>query len=317
MKKLLLVIVCVAFCFTLTACDNVRDIIDDIYDIDDTDDTDDADDTDDTDDADDTIDDFISSDATGIIYRLSEDGTYASVIGYDGKLEAVVIADIYQGVPVTSIGNEAFRFCSNLTSVTIPDSVTSIGNYAFYYCSSLTSVTIPDSVTSIGGSAFEHCFSLISVTVPDSVTSIGSSAFFGCNSALYTEYECGKYVGDENNPYAVLIEVTNKNLGTYTINENTKIIAYGVFDYFDRLTSIDIPDGVTSIGGWAFYDCTSLTSVTIGDSVTSIGDYAFSSCYSLTTINYKGTEEEWNAISKGLYWNSGTGNYTINYNYTE
>jgi len=81
---------------------------------------------------------------------------------------------------VTSIGYEAFRDCSGLTSITIPNSVTSIGSRAFRECSGLTSFTIPNSVTSIGGSAFEGCSGLTSVTIPNSVTSIGDAAFGGC-----------------------------------------------------------------------------------------------------------------------------------------
>ena len=83
---------------------------------------------------------------------------------------------------MTSIGNDAFRDCFSLTSVTIPTGVTSIGNYAFAYCSSLTSITIPDGVTSIGDQTFNGCSSLTSVTIPDGVTSIGHYAFSGCSS---------------------------------------------------------------------------------------------------------------------------------------
>jgi hypothetical protein len=77
-----------------------------------------------------------------------------------------------------------------------------------------------------------------------------------------------------------------------------------------------IPDSATSIGSCAFEFCTSLTSVVIPDSVTTIGDSAFRDCKKLTSIKYRGTQAQWNAISKGLYWNSDTGSYTITYNYT-
>ncbi len=89
----------------------------------------------------------------------------------------LVIPDIIEGNPVTSIGEYAFRKCRSLTSITIPNSVTSIGSNAFSTCSSLTSITIPDSVTSIGHSAFLFCASLTDITIPDSVTRIGGLAF--------------------------------------------------------------------------------------------------------------------------------------------
>ena len=89
----------------------------------------------------------------------------------------------------TNIGNNAFTCCSNLTSVTIPDSVTSIGDIAFSGCSGLTFVTIPDGVTSIGLCAFSDCTGLTSITIPDSATSIGDGAFSGCQKLLYICYE--------------------------------------------------------------------------------------------------------------------------------
>jgi hypothetical protein len=102
-----------------------------------------------------------SEGSEGLIYNISEDGTYATCaeIGTCSETD-IIIASTYQGLPVTSIGDQAFRFHRSFTSVTIPDSVTSIGDYAFQYCSSLTSIVIPDSVTSIGYDAFNDCDSL-------------------------------------------------------------------------------------------------------------------------------------------------------------
>ena len=188
---------------------------------------------------------------------------------------------------VTSIGGRAFSWCGWLTSVTIGDSVTSIGSYAFENCSSLTSVTIPDSVTSIGDYAFRYCARLTSVTIPDSVTSIGSSAFSGCTSLTSITVAKGntKYHSAGN----CLIETESKTLIAGCKNSIiptdgsvTRIGSYA-FERCD-LTSVTIPDSVTSIGDSAFSNCTGLTSVTIGDSVTSIGDSAFSDCTGLTSV---------------------------------
>ena len=164
---------------------------------------------------------------------------------------------VYDGntYSVTSIGNEAFRACSGLTSVTIPNSVTSIGSSAFYCCSGLISVTIPNSVTSIGGSAFSNCSSLTSVTIPNSVTSIGSSAFYCCNG-----------------------------LTSVTIPNSVTSIGDYAFSGCSGLTSVTIPNSVTSIGFQAFLNCSGLTSVTIPNSVTSIGDLAFYGCNGLTSV---------------------------------
>ena len=184
---------------------------------------------------------------------------------------------------VTKIGNFAFTNCSNLTSVTIPDSITLIGSWAFNGCSSLTGVTIPDSVTSIGNGAFEWCSTLTSVTIPDGVTSIGDYVFGSCSSlaAFY-----GKFASTDNRCLVVngiLNSFAPAGLAEYTIPES--VISIGSFAFSGcSLISVTIPNSVTSIGNFAFSSCRSLVNVTIPDSVTSIEEYAFYGCSSLSSV---------------------------------
>ena len=228
---------------------------------------------------------------------------------------------------VTSIGEYAFSFCGGLTSITIPNSATIIGNLAFYGCSGLTSITVEignatyhssgnclietrnktlilgcknsvipsdGSVTSIGIGAFDGCSELTSITIPNSVTSIDEYAFSNCSGLTsvtisnsvtsigeYAFYECS-------------------GLTSITIpNSVTSIGSYAFYEC-SGLTSITIPNSVTSIGKYAFYKCSGLTSITIGNGVTSIGYSAFDGCSGLTSITFKGTLEQWEAITKNI-----------------
>lgn len=187
------------------------------------------------------------------------------------------------GNGVEDIDQYAFSDCSNLSSITIPDGVTSIGDSAFGSCVSLTGVTIPDTVTSIGDSAFGGCSGLTSITIPDSVTSIGYAAFNNCTSLNYNMHDNATYLGNDNNPYMVLIKGSSSS---GSIHPNTKIIYYNAFNNYSSLTSITIPDGIIQIGDRAFSYCRGLTSVTIPDSVIDIGSSAFSDCSGLTSITF-------------------------------
>jgi hypothetical protein len=183
-----------------------------------------------------------------------------TITGYTGSGGAVVIPATINSLPVVSIGDSAFDFATNVTSVTMPSSVTNVGNYAFYDCPILAAVTIPSSVINIGGSAFADCGSLTAATIPTNVTSVADYAFFSCGS-----------------------------LASVAIPGGVTSIGDSAFAYCASLGSVTIPGSVTNIVEYAFYSCTGLGGVYFGGNAPSLGSSAFTSDAKATVYYLPGT----------------------------
>lgn len=179
------------------------------------------------------------------------------------------------------------------TNYTILTTVTVIGENTFGACKNLKSIVIPDSVTIIENGAFFNCTGLTSIEIPAGVKNIQDNAFQGCSNINTVYYKgilagwCGiefdkEYYGGDSNPCFY-------NAALYINGE--------------RLEQLIIPNTITQINASAFHGCSSITSVEIPQSVKIIEDYAFRDCENLTTINYNGTVEQWNAITKETDWN--------------
>ncbi len=226
----------------------------------------------------------------GLEYTQIEGKEEYAVTGIgDAIATDIVIADEYDGKPVTEIGKNAFIGNGSLTGVTIPNSVASIGHGAFKDCNSLMKVTIGSGVKSIEYGAFDGCGSLKDITIPIGVTSIDGSVFFGCvgltEITIPNSVESIRYnvFGDCSSLSSIVVSEGN---GVYHSDGNCLIDTKNKTIIAGCKNSVIPDDGsVTSIEAWAFRGCNGLTSINLPDSVESIGEYAFKNCSNLIDIN--------------------------------
>ena len=260
----------------------------------------------------------------GIYYNLITKGKIAEVTKKESDYGSpnyysgnIVIPEsvIYNGEEyiVTTICNDAFSSCEDLTSITIPNSVTSIGSYAFGYCTSLTSITIPNGVTTIEEWSFYNCNNLTSVTIPNSITNIESYAFAYCSSLhsftipnnlttikSYTFEYCyelssitipNSVTSIEKDAFKSCYNLTSVHISdvaawcNISFRDNPFYNDGHVFLNNEEITNLIIPNNVTSISSRAFIYCSAITSVTIPNSVKSIGESAFAGCSGLTSLS--------------------------------
>ena len=214
---------------------------------------------------------------TKILYT-SSDGNV--VTPQEGMFDANIISNTYadgQGVmefdkSITKIADFAFKNCTTLTSIVIPDRVTTIGFEAFYNCTSLQSITIGNGVTSFGKYAFSGCTALTNVTIRNGVTAISDETFKDCSSL--------RSISIPNSVTRIGNKAFSRcsGLTSVTIGSGVTAISEEAFNGCKSLTSIKVPNSVRTIGKKAFYGCAGLTSVSIGSGVSSIGEDAFAQC---------------------------------------
>ncbi len=214
---------------------------------------------------------------------------------------------------ITRIGNSAFGICRNLTDVSLPDSIISIGEWAFSECRTLTSIIIPNSVTDIGIGAFEHCHELANVTISENLNSLSKGIFSDCRSLTNIQipekiesidetafYNCKALTDIEVHP-------NNSNYcsenGILFNKNKTKLLIYPICKSHVEYV---IPEGVTELGKFAFYNCTALTDITIPSSMTSLKGLSLNSCTALTNIITSNDNPQYSSNDGVLFNKSGT-----------
>ena len=219
---------------------------------------------------------YIASGTCGdyISYTLTESGHLkftgtGPMTQGPGLNQSAQVKTIEIGEGITTIANNAFRDYGNLISVQLPAGMTTIGTHAFIGCKNLQSVVIPEGVTTIGSHAFDGCSSLTSVTIPRSLSSLGYTVFYGCSNLQEV------HISD----LAAWASITYADSNSNPLKNGAALFLNGI-----KLTELNIPEGVTTIGDYAFYGMKDTTSVTVPGSVTTFGKYAFGYNQSMTSL---------------------------------
>lgn len=228
-----------------------------------------------------------------------------TITKYTGKESTVILPSTISNWPVTKIGEDALKDNTTITSVTIPASVTEIGANAFAGCTNLTSVTY-------GGDWSNLTIQSGNPAVEDAAKDAANEQLFDFDFILNnTAVIVIRYKGTaadvtipsryKGKPVTAIEHAAfhDSAVTSVTIPDSVTSIHDNAFGFCSQLTNISIPNSVTYIGFSAFNNCTSLKSITLPVSVTSIGSYAFDGCPSSMTVTYSGSKTQWDAITKG------------------
>ena len=232
-----------------------------------------------------------TSDDSAIIVNDGDNSTFSSAIDPAAAVDEVAIPEKIYDMPVVGIGENAFRGCSKITAVHMPESSKTIDQYAFYGCLSLTNVVIPNALTAIGAGAFWYCSRLPDLTLPASVETVGKSAFRGCSSMTNVTFEAGNAeLSIGNSAFEGCLSLTNMTIEPRSGSLSIGSYAFKTCSSLPQVT-FGATDGALTVGDFAFVECSSLTNVMFEarDGALSIGDSAFSSCPSLERVAFGAT----------------------------
>lgn len=224
-------------------------------------------------------------------YEITADGSGAVVTGFipAAQAQTAEIPSELGGLPVTGIGDDAFRLCDSLSEITLPDSLTSIGNSAFSFCDSLTALTIPANVSVIGAGVFEQCSALQNIRVAEDNAVFCDTDGMLCSKdgTVLLAYPCGR-TDDPVIPEGIRVIGETAFCGCgmtgITLPEGLTVIGMSAFRECTNLTELRLPDSLAVIEGSAFLQCDGLSKVTLPENLAEIGEYAFESCGNLTEI---------------------------------
>ncbi|MBR3843996.1 MAG: leucine-rich repeat protein, partial [Clostridia bacterium] len=232
----------------------------------------------------------------------------ATVISYDGDGDNVTVPATYEGYPVTAIGQSAFAFNHNITSVSLPDSITTIGASAFFYCRNMRSVNLPEGLTTLGGGCFGRCSSLESILLPSTLQTIENSVFSYCESLTAIDLAPGNqaftvvdgvlFTADMK----ILEEYPRGSTATdYTVPAGVTTISVSAFTGSNHLVNVVLPGEVATIEGSAFYECINLESATIYNRTLIFEtNFIFESWTSFTLRSYTGSSTHVYANENGI-----------------
>ncbi|MBR1757719.1 MAG: leucine-rich repeat protein [Lachnospiraceae bacterium] len=207
-------------------------------------------------------------------YSIHEN--YVSLINLGKNIARAEVPESVQGLPVKEIANNAFKD-SEITEVSLPDSIEKIGEYAFANCINLTSITIPSNVRKIENNCFYNCKNLSTITFRGEIESIGNNAFQFCAFEKITMPDGLKTIGGEAFLGCEKLQYIVLEDGLYALGD-------GAFRCCSSLRKIDLPDSLTTIGRKCFYECRSIKEITIPENVTSLDTYAFVYCEKLKKV---------------------------------